>query len=116
MPACDDRPVTDAKPDTRPAPRLRAVHTAAWVLAGAASVGFGQYVGGTNSTAYEAEWTVTLFSVVAVIGGIVLIAQARQRPRTTRTGRIAGALVSAVGLPAGAVIPIKQTCLAEEAA
>jgi disulfide bond formation protein DsbB len=84
--------------------------TAVRVLAGVGSVVFGLYLGGANATAYEAEWNVAVFSVIVIIAGMVLIAQARRRPRTSRAGRIAGTAVGAAGLLAGVVTPVQQTC------
>jgi hypothetical protein len=77
---------------------------------GGGSVIIGLYLGSMNATAYEAEWNVSVFSGVVIIGGMILIAQARQQPRTIQAGRIAGTVVATVGLLATMVIPIQRTC------
>ncbi|MBB4764617.1 hypothetical protein ACFQFC_10450 [Amorphoplanes digitatis] len=103
----------DARHDADPAADLRrprALSAAVRVLAGAGSVIFGLYVGGMNATAYEAEWHVSVFAAVVIMGGVVLIARARRRERTSRPGRIAGTAVGVVGLLAGTVIPMGQVC------
>ncbi|MEU7908822.1 hypothetical protein [Actinoplanes sp. NPDC049118] len=110
--------MTDARHDADPAddrrngfgPMRRTLTTAVRALVGGGSVILGLYLGGMNATAYEADWNVSVFSAVAIIGGIVMIAQARQRPRTSRAAWIAGTAVGAAGLLAGVATPIQQTC------
>ncbi|BCY11116.1 hypothetical protein [Actinoplanes sp. L3-i22] len=91
-------------------PRRRTLHAVVRVLVGGGSVILGFYMGGMNATVYEAQWNVSLFSAVVVIGGPIMIAQARQQPRRSRAGRIAGTAVGAVGLLASVVTPIQQAC------
>ncbi|MEU4218606.1 hypothetical protein [Actinoplanes sp. NPDC026623] len=106
--------MTDAYPAADPrngfGSWLRTLCTAAWVLVGGCCVAIGLYLGGRNANAYEPEWNVSVFSSVVIVGGIVMIAQARQRPRTGRAGRIAGAIVTVVGLLAGSMAPMQKTC------
>ncbi|RSM69446.1 hypothetical protein DMB66_10610 [Actinoplanes sp. ATCC 53533] len=110
--------MTDAEQDGYPAvdsrngfgPGRRTLLAAARVLAGGGSILLGLYLGSMNATAYEAEWNVSVFSGVLIVGGTTLIAQARQRPRASRAGWIAGAAVGAVGLLASIVTPVQETC------
>ncbi|MET8152435.1 hypothetical protein ACIBSW_18720 [Actinoplanes sp. NPDC049668] len=110
--------MTDARHDADPAtgrrdgpgPWPHTLSTAVRALVGGGSVIFGLYVGGMNAAAYEAERNVSVFAAVLIAGGILLIARARHRQRTSRTGWIAGTAVGAVGLLAGIVIPMGQTC------
>ncbi|WP_157751209.1 hypothetical protein [Actinoplanes derwentensis] len=83
---------------------------AARVLAGGGSVALGLYLGGMNNTAYEADWRVSVFSAVVIVGGVLLIALARRGLRTSRAGRISGTAAGAVGVLAGMVTPIQETC------
>ncbi|HWS35856.1 MAG TPA: hypothetical protein VN408_24335, partial [Actinoplanes sp.] len=46
------------------------------VLAGACSVIFGLYVGGISVAAFETDGLGALFSVVVIVGGVILLAQA----------------------------------------
>jgi hypothetical protein len=84
--------------------------TVARVLVGGGSVIIGLVLGSTNPAAYAADWNVTLFSAMVIIGGVILLAQARRRPQTSRTAWIAGTAVTAGGLIAGAVAPVQRTC------
>lgn len=86
------------------APVLRTVTRA---VIGGASVMAGLYVGARTVTAYEVEWNVLAFSVVVVLGGTLLLARARHRPRESRFG---GTVVAATGLLAGMAFPMQHTC------
>jgi hypothetical protein len=104
--------MTDAGHDASPAVAgwQHILLTAGRVLAGGGSVLIGLYLGGMNATAYEAEGNVSVFSAVVITGGIILIAQARRRPRLRRAAWIAGTAAGAAGLLAAIVIPVSQTC------
>jgi hypothetical protein len=110
--------MTEAKDDADPAvdrrnrsgPWPRTLYTAARALVGGGSVILGLFMAGMNATAYQAEWNVSVFSGMAIMGGIVMIAQARRQPRTSRAGWIAGTAVGAAGLLASLMTPMQQKC------
>ncbi|GAA1653230.1 hypothetical protein [Actinoplanes couchii] len=52
-------------------------HTSTRFLTGAAGVALGLYTGGINITEPEPDWHITLFATVTLLGGILLLAQAR---------------------------------------
>ncbi len=78
----------------------------AWGLAGLGSAGLGLFVGGKTAGEFEPEWNLAVFAVVVISGGVLMIARARRRPRTSRAGWVAGV----AGLVGGMAAPMWHTC------
>jgi hypothetical protein len=102
----------DAKGGAHPAVDRRngTLYTAVRALVGGGSVVLGLYLGGMNVAAYEAEGNVSVFSGVVILGGMIMITQARRQPRARPAGWVAGTVVGAVGLLVSMVTPVQQIC------
>jgi hypothetical protein len=100
--------VTDAKRDVHPAVDrrsgfLRALYTAVRALVGGGSVVLGLVMADMNAILWP-------FSGMAIIGGIAMIAQARQPIQTTRAGWTTGTAVGVIGPLVSLVAPTQRTC------
>jgi hypothetical protein len=84
--------------------------TVARVLVGGGSVILGLALGGLSVSAYATDRDVAAFSSMVVLGGVILLAQARQRPQTSRTAWIAATAVTVAGLVASVLVPVGQRC------
>jgi hypothetical protein len=84
--------------------------TVARVLVGGGSVICGLVLGSMTVAAYATEWDAAVFSSMLVLGGVILLAQARQRPQTSRVAWIAAAAVTAAGLAASVLVPVGRSC------